>query len=196
MRHFFKFAMFRQIKNIVAAVMQVIATFTHGAERRIARRNAESATDFFGLMTWVLLCRIVVSLILSSSLLSFVGSRLLSDATPCVLSDLQFSTPRRPDKSRQRRIRHRLSDATPCVLSDLRCSSPRRPDKSRQRRIRHRFVGCDAMRLIRPTVEYTRRPDKSRQRRIRHRFVDMYNRRTFYFTWLRANRSSSFSSYW
>ena len=34
----------------------------------------------------------------------------LSDATPSVLSDLQFSAPRRPDKSRQRRIRHRLSN--------------------------------------------------------------------------------------
>src|SRR5699024_5819820 len=90
-------------------------------------------------MTWVLFCRIVVSLMLSSSLLSFVGSRLLSDATLCVLSDLQFSSPRRPDKSRQRRIRHRLSDATLCVLSDLQFSAPRRPDKSRQRRIRHRL---------------------------------------------------------
>ena len=29
-----------------------------------------------------------------------------------VLSDLQFSSPRRPDKSRQRRIRHRLSNTT------------------------------------------------------------------------------------
>ncbi|EQZ70591.1 hypothetical protein G986_00415, partial [Escherichia coli UMEA 3682-1] len=57
----------------------------------------------------------------------------------CVLSDLQFSAPRRPDKSRQRRIRHRLSDATPSVLSDLQFSAPRRPDKSRQRRIRHRL---------------------------------------------------------
>lgn len=72
MRHFFKFAMFRQIKNIVAAVMQVIAAFTHGAERRIARRNARKCHRFFGLMTWVLFCRIVVSLMLSSS---FVGSR-------------------------------------------------------------------------------------------------------------------------
>jgi hypothetical protein len=63
----------------------------------------------------------------------------LSDATLCVLSDLQFSAPRRPDKSRQRRIRHRLSDATPSVLSDLQFSAPRRPDKSRQRRIRHRL---------------------------------------------------------
>ena len=49
------------------------------------------------------------------------------------------SSPRRPDKSRQRRIRHRLSDATPSVLSDLQFSAPRRPDKSRQRRIRHRL---------------------------------------------------------
>ena len=47
MRHFFKFAMFRQIKNIVAAVMQVIAAFTHGAERRIARRNARKCHRFF-----------------------------------------------------------------------------------------------------------------------------------------------------
>ncbi len=53
-----------------------------------------------------------MSLMLSSSLLSFVGSGLLSDATPCVLSDLQFCSPRRPDKSRQRRIRHRLSNTT------------------------------------------------------------------------------------
>ncbi len=41
--------------------MQVIATFTHGAERRIPAGTPESATDFFGLMTWVLfagsLCR-------------------------------------------------------------------------------------------------------------------------------------------
>ncbi len=50
-----------------------------------------------------------------------------------------YSSPRRPDKSRQRRIRHRLSDATPSVLSDLQFSAPRRPDKSRQRRIRHRL---------------------------------------------------------
>lgn len=47
MRHFFKFAMCRQIKNIVATVMQVIATFTHGAERRIARRNARKRHRFF-----------------------------------------------------------------------------------------------------------------------------------------------------
>ena len=51
----------------------------------------------------------------------------------------RHASPRRPDKSRQRRIRHRLSDATPSVLSDLQFSAPRRPDKSRQRRIRHRL---------------------------------------------------------
>ncbi len=59
--------------------------------------------------------------------------------TPCVLSDLQFSTPRRPDKSRQRRIRHRLFGCDAMRLIRPTVDSPRRPDKSRQRRIRHRL---------------------------------------------------------
>ena len=101
----------------------------------------------------------------------------LSDATLCVLSDLQFSTPRRPDKSRQRRIRHRLSDATLCVLSDLQFSAPRRPDKSRQRRIRHRL--SDATPSVLSDLQFSapRRPDKSRQRRIRHRLSNTINGR-------------------
>ncbi len=170
MRHFFKFAMFRQIKNIVAAVMQVIAAFTDGAERRIARRNARKCHRFFGLMTWVLFCRIVVSLILSSSLLSFVGSRLLSDATLCAYPTYSSVHPvglisRVSGASgigcRMRRyasyptyssvhpvgLISRVSGASgigcrmrrPSVLSDLQLSAPRRPDKSRQRRIRHRL---------------------------------------------------------
>ena len=73
---------------------------------------------------------------------------MLSDATLCVLSDLQFSSSRRPDKPRQRRIRHRLSDATSCVLSDLQFSAPRRPDKSRQRRIRHRLSNTTKGRFL------------------------------------------------
>ena len=105
------------------------------------------------------------------------------------------SVPRRPDKSRQRRIRHRLSDATLCVLSDLQFSAPRRPDKSRQRRIRHRL--SDATPSVLSDLQFSapRRPDKSRQRRIRHRLSNTINGR-FYFTRLRANRLSSFSSYW
>ncbi len=106
-----------------------------------------------------------------AGLISRVRHR-LSDATPCVLSDLQFSSPRRPDKSRQRRIRHRLSDATPYVLSDLQFSTPRRPDKPRQRRIRHRL--SDATLCVLSDLQFSspRRPDKPRQRRIRHRLSD------------------------
>lgn len=73
MRDFFKFALPGEIENIVAAIVQIVATFADGAQRGIARRYAGQRDGFLGLITWVLFCRIVVSLMLSSSLLSYVG---------------------------------------------------------------------------------------------------------------------------
>ncbi|MEG8168009.1 hypothetical protein LZA97_01730, partial [Escherichia marmotae] len=44
----------------------------------------------------------------------------------------------RPDKTRQRHIRHRLSDAARAPYPTY-IGVTRRPDKTRQRRIRHRL---------------------------------------------------------
>ncbi len=46
-RRLFNFAMFRVFRSVVAAVMQFIAAFTHGAVGGIARRNSRKRDRFF-----------------------------------------------------------------------------------------------------------------------------------------------------
>ena len=48
-RHFFKLAVRRQVRNVVSAIVQIVAAVTHGAERRDPAGVPESATDFLGL---------------------------------------------------------------------------------------------------------------------------------------------------
>ena len=93
MRHFFKFAMFRQIKNIVAAVMQVIATFTHGAERRIARRNARKCHRFFRFndMGTVLQDRCVAHVVLVIVIICRVEIVVGCDAMRLIRPTVQFT---------------------------------------------------------------------------------------------------------
>ena len=49
MRHFLKFAVRRQIVDVVAAIMQIVAAVPHRAQRRLPAGVPERATDFLGL---------------------------------------------------------------------------------------------------------------------------------------------------
>ena len=40
MRDFFKFALLRQVENIVAAIVQVVTAFAYGTQRGISGGNA------------------------------------------------------------------------------------------------------------------------------------------------------------
>lgn len=94
MSHFFKFAMFRQIKNIVAAVMQVVAAFTHGAERRIARRNAGKCHRFFRFndMGTVLQDRCVAHVVLVIVIICRVGIVVGCDAMRLIRPTVLFTS--------------------------------------------------------------------------------------------------------
>ncbi len=89
--------------------MQVIATFTHGAGAVLPAGTPESATDFFGLMTGYCfagsLCRSYCPRHCYHFRVEIVVG---CDAMRLIRPTVQ--SPRRPDKSRQRRIRHRLSN--------------------------------------------------------------------------------------
>lgn len=92
--------------------MQVIATFTHGAERRIARRNARKRHRFFRFndMGTVLQDRCVAHIVLVIVIICRVEIVVGCDAMRLIRPTVQYT--RRPDKPRQRRIRHRLSNTT------------------------------------------------------------------------------------
>lgn len=55
MRDFFKFAMLRQIENVVTAIVQIVTAFSHGTQSGISGWYARQGDGFFGLNDMVII---------------------------------------------------------------------------------------------------------------------------------------------
>lgn len=79
MRDFFKFAVLRQIENVVTAIVQIVTAFSHGTQSGISGRYAGKRDRFFRLndMRVVLqdrrVCHIVLVIIVMCRVLRRVG---------------------------------------------------------------------------------------------------------------------------